>query len=261
MDRTTKRLAWVGIVAAWVPLGMGARGCGPATSMSPAPDVNGRWAVSYDDSLAVRVEIGGAVYDATVPAEGGTVEVEHGGATIQFELDCARPEVVCPSEAFPAEVTASQREPAYPHRMWVTIPGQTCSGEMVAPAQEECGEGTPNPDCEMVCAGEIVTADRDTFGLIDEPGERFDLLLGADVASNGVNCVLLGVSSAHADIVSTGTAAAGDWTAQSFESGEIVTAYAGGCLWANVTEDEELEALVLGASVRFTTGFTAVRAE
>ena len=56
-----------------------------------------------------------------------------------------------------------------------------------------------------------------------------------------------------------GSAAGGDWTATDFENGEIVTGYAGGCLWANVTEDEELQALVLGATVTISTDFSATR--
>ena len=262
MSRIARRLACVLLVAGLAPLAMGARGgCGgPLTSTDPAPDVGGRWAVAYDDTLAVEVRIGGAVYDAELPPEGGQVHIDHGGLAIDFALDCARPEVVCPSEAWPAEVIASQRESQYPHRMWVTIPKQECSGSMRDPEANECGEGTLNPECAPICDGEIVTVERDTFGLIDEAGESFDLLLGGGVATNGVNCVLLGISSAHADLVSTGSADTDDWVAQQMTNGEVIAAYGGGCLWAGDPDmNEELEALVLGASVTFTTGFTAER--
>ncbi|HJL19578.1 MAG TPA: hypothetical protein RMH99_28200 [Sandaracinaceae bacterium LLY-WYZ-13_1] len=262
MGRGTKRLALLCVVVAWVPLAMGARGgCGgPLTSMTPAPDVDGEWAIHYDDSLDVEITIGGSTYDATLPEEGGTVMVEHGGFMIPFTLDCARPEIVCPSEAWPRTVRASQREPEYPHRMWVTIPQQECMGTMRDPEPNECGPDTLNPDCEQVCDGEVTTVEQDTFGLIDEPGESFDLLLGGGIATNGVNCVLLGISSAHADLESTGSAEGEDWVAQSMTNGEVVAAYGGGCLWAGDPDmDEELEALVLGASVKFTTGFTGER--
>lgn len=256
-----RRWLTVGAVCLLAPLGMGARGCGAVNSMTPAPSVDGRWAVTYDEGYEVRVKLGGAFYDATLPSEGGMVEVEHDGVAFQFMVDCSHPAIVCPNEVFPAEVTASQREPAYPHRMWVSVPRQSCSGQTVPADPAECGEGTLNPDCEDVCDGDVIVSERDAFGVIDEPGESFDLLLGGGVASNGLNCVLLGVSSAHADISSTGSAESGDWTATSFDDGRIVTAYGGGCLWANVSEDEELEAVALSATFRITTGFRAVRAD
>ena len=259
---SSSRWAILAVVSALAPLSMGARGCGAISSSTPAPDVDGRWAVAYDDRLEVTVRIGGALYEASLPATGGTVEVEHGGVRIPFTLDCARPEIVCPSEAWPREVTIEERESAYPHRMWVRIPEQVCMGRTVPASQEDCGPDTLNPDCEDVCDGEITTTLHDRFGVIDEPGRRFDLLLGAGVATNGLNCALLGISSAHADIESTGSAETEDWTAQRFRDGEVVVAYGGGCLWAaRDSEDEELRALVLGASVTFRTGFTGARAE
>lgn len=263
MGRGTRRLACILVLAGCAPLVMGARGgCGTLTSRDPAPDVNGQWAITYDDTLSVEIQIGGATYDAEIPAEGGTVHVEHGGFGFDFTLDCSRPEVVCPSEAWPSTVTAEQREAEYPHRMWVRSPRTECAGTLRAPEENECGEGTLNPECDEVCDGEVVTVERDTFGLINGAGTRFDLLLGAGAASNGVNCVLLGLSSAHADLVSTGSAEDEDWVAQQMTNGEVVTAYGGGCLWAGDPDmDEELEALVIGASVVFRTGFTGARVE
>lgn len=263
--KKTRRWAWMILAVAWVPLGMGARGgCGPVTSMTAAPDVNGDWDIAYGNQMAVEVSIGGAVYDGMLPEEGGTLMVEHGGFTIPFTIDCSLPEVVCPSETWPTTVAVSQREPEYPHRMWVTIPTQQCMGTTHQPdrAAGECGPNTLNPDCDEVCDGEIVTVERDTFGVIDEPGESFDLLLGGDIATNGVNCVLLGISSAHADLVSTGSAATEDWVAEEMTNGEVVTAYGGGCLWGEYSEEDmELNALVVGATVRISTPFTGARAE
>jgi len=101
-----------------------------------------------------------------------------------------------------------------------------------------------------------VTADR--FGLINEAGDRFDLLLGAGMASNGINCALLGLSGANADLDSVGSAEDGDWEAVGLSNGEVVAGYAGGCLWAGDPDgDGKLQALVLGATVKLTTGFEA----
>jgi len=239
----------------------GGCGSGPAFSMTPAPDMEGEWAIAYDDRLDVEITIGGAVYTEEIGVEGGAFTIDHDGMPLTFDLSCERPEVVCPSEGWPESVSITQRNATYPHRMWVNIPRQSCDGALVAPEPSECGAGTNNPDCDMVCDGEITTRETEHFGVIDEAGESFDLLLGAGIATNGINCAMLGVSSAHADIVSSGTPGEEDWTAEEMTSGEVVVAYAGGCLWAGDPDmDAELEALLLSASVKFTTGFTGARA-
>jgi hypothetical protein len=256
------------LLALAFPLMLGmddADGCQRSTlfSRTPAPLMTGDWDIAYDDAMEVEVTVGGATYLTTVPTEGGEVTIAHAGTDFTFDLDCSRPAVVCPSEAWPTQVRAENRQvETFPNRVWVTLPRQSCTGQTRMPEADECGEGTLNPDCERICEGEILTEERDTFGLIDEEGDSFDLLLGAGVASNGVNCALLGVSSAHADLVTTGAAATDDWMVEEMASGEVVVAYAGGCLWAGDPDmDDELEALVLGASVRFTTGFTGLRVE
>jgi hypothetical protein len=86
------------------------------------------------------------------------------------------------------------------------------------------------------------------------------VLLGAGVATNGVNCALLGVSAAGADLVNVGTPMEEDWESTAMEGGVVTVAYAGGCLWAGDPDDDgTVEAIVIGAGVKFTTGFTAVK--
>ena len=77
----------------------GGRGCASLWSKSEAPDMTGTYAIDYDDSLAVEIAIGGAVYTAEIGIQGGVIEIEHEGQPLTFELDCAREEIVCPSEA------------------------------------------------------------------------------------------------------------------------------------------------------------------
>jgi len=259
-----RTLGIVGCVLA-VPLLTGAEGegCGGAVnSMSPAPNTEGDWDITYQDTIDVEVKLGDSVYNGTLPAEGGSFTVDHEGVTIPFEIDCSREEVVCPNEGWPETVSVEQRNDTYPHRMWVTLPRQKCSGELVDPAPEKCGPDTNNPDCDQVCEGEVVTEKREVFGVIDEAGESFDLLLGAGIASNGVNCAMLGVSAAEADLVTTGTAEGGDWRAEGMENGEVTVGYAGGCLWAREgSVDGSVEALILGGSIKFTNGFTGARVE
>jgi hypothetical protein len=246
---------------AMLPLLGGAKGDGcAANSKSPAPDVTGTWQIEYDDVLDVEITIGGAVYTRELGAQGGAFTITHNGQPLSFDLDCSRPEVLCPSEAWPTTVRAEQRNTQFEHRMIVTLPTQTCSGQIVAADPSECGAGTNNPDCEDVCEGTIVHRDAERFGVIGESGDTFRLYLGAGIATNGFNCALLGVSVADADLVNSGSPEDGTWRATAMDSGLVTTAYAGGCLWAGDPDmDGELEALVIGASVKLTTGFTGTK--
>lgn len=259
--RTIQRVSTTLLAIGMLPvLAASDGGCGAAFSESPAPDMSGEWDVAYDDSFELEIELGGAVYTETLGLAGGTVEITHEGQPLMFDLDCARPEVVCPSEVWPARVSFRQDDEMYPHRVWLQVPDQTCMGELVDPDPSECGADTNNPDCEQVCDGEIATGTREAFGTIDEPGENFGVLLGAGIATNGVNCVLIGGSVAEGPLTTSGTAEEGDWYVEEIRNGEVVTTYAGGCLWAGDPDmDAELEALVLGAKVRITTGYDATR--
>jgi len=168
--------------------------------------------------------------------------------------------VVCPSEVWPAMVSAQHRNPSFPHRFFVSIPSQTCDGALVDADPATCGAGTDNPDCDQVCDGTLTVRNTDHFGVVNEAGTAFDLLLGAGIASNGVNCGLLGISAAKADLTTTGATATGDWRATSMDDGEVVVAYAGACLWAGDTNgDAQLEAIALSASIELRTGFSGTR--
>jgi hypothetical protein len=236
----------------------GGRGCGSLFSKSEAPDMAGTYVIDYDDSLAVEIAIGGAVYTAEVGVQGGVIEIEHEGQPLTFDLDCAREEIVCPSEAWPGTVKAEQRSAEFPHQVHILLPVQECTVALRSPAASECGEGTDNPDCDDVCDGEMKRVEKAVLGSISEDGDAFDILLGAGVATNGINCGLLGVSIARADLVTEETERT--WTVESLDSGEIITGYSGACLWADdVDMDGDLEAAVLGATLTFTTGFTAER--
>ena len=247
--------------SAFVPFLFGFGSCGGVlTSATPTPDMNGTWAVEYGDSLEVEITIGGALYTSELGLQGGTIDIEHDGQPLSFDLNCEDEDIICPSEVWPAEVDLEQREPQYPHRVWMSVPRQECDAELVPADPAECGEDTNNPDCADVCEGEMVTVQDEAFGLINEEGTEMAVLLGASGATNGVNCALLGVSIAAADIVATGSEETADWTGTDLTPGEVVVGYAGGCLWADdVDGDSELEAVVLEASIVFSTDFEATR--
>lgn len=237
----------------------GASECGKGAT-NPAPDVTGAWALSYADDLKVEITIGGAVYQETVGVQGGSVTINHDGQPFTFNLNCARPEVVCPSEVWAEQVSFNQKQPNFPRRVWVTIPQHSCDGELIDADPMECGADTANPDCEQVCDGETTTKNVETFGLMTEDGSQLNVFLGAGVASNGINCVALGISGASAEVVAEGSADSENWTATALANGEIATGYAGGCLWAGDPDDDgTLEAVVLSASITLRTSFTGTR--
>lgn len=264
--RRHARVGSIAFVTLFVtPLLMGAKSKGCAGedntvfSRTDAPSMEGSWDVTYDDRLDVEITIGGSTYFEEIGAQGGVIEIDHDGQPFTFNVDCSLEEVVCPSEVWPGQVSFRQDDEDYPHRVWLQLPDQECSGELVDPDPSECGADTSNPDCDEVCDGEVVATTREAFGTIDEPGESWAVGLGVGLASNGVNCVLLGGSYAEGGLQTTGSAEDGDWEAVA-TSGDVVTHYAGGCLWAgDVNADSETEALVLGAWVRFATGFSATK--
>ncbi|HEU0031679.1 MAG TPA: hypothetical protein VFQ53_13660 [Kofleriaceae bacterium] len=241
-----------------LPFVMGAQGDGcAAASTSPAPDVRGTWAVDYDDTIGVEVKIGGAVYTAELGAAGGSVTITHAGTPYTFDLDCARADIVCPSEAWPSRVVIEQRDVDHQHQMIVNLPAAECAGALTKPAPGSCGAGTSNPNCDLVCDGDVTVQTAEAFGVIGERGDTFRLFLGGGIVTNGINCAMLGYSVADADLVTTGDAGA-DWEATQMQAGLVTIGYGGACLFAG-TIDGQNEALLVGAEVKFTTGFTGAK--
>lgn len=257
---TSTRLLLALTLVGTAPFTMGAKGGCTFNSKEAAPNVTGDWAITYDPAMEIDVKIGGAVYHKTLAPQGGAFVIDHGGKPFSFNLDCTRPEVICPSEVWPTQVAVDQRDETYMHRMWVKIPVQECAGKLVTPPKSECGAGTLNPECKPVCDGAVSTKTADAFGLIREGGVGFDLFLGAGVATNGINCALLGISYAQADLVNLGEEGTASWKSTEMANGKVKTGYAGGCLWAgDVDQDGKPEALVLGATVEITTNFEGAR--
>lgn len=252
-----RRLASL-LVVLPVPFLVAAQGDGCAAgSTSPAPDVRGTWDVVYDDTIGIEVKIGGAVYDSQLGAGGGSFTINHNGTPYTFALDCARPDIVCPSEAWPDRVVIEQRDVARQHQMIVNLPQQACEGELAQPEPGTCGAGTSNPNCDLVCGGEITVRTAQAFGVIGETGETFRLYLGAGIVTNGINCAMLGYSLADAELVNVGASGA-DWEAVEMDAGLVTIGYSGACLFAGTMSGSD-QALLVGAEVKFTTGFTAAK--
>jgi hypothetical protein len=255
MSRNLASLVRLAFVVPALPLVMGAQGDGCAAgSTSPAPDVRGTWGITDEDTIGVEVTLGGAHYSAELGAGGGSFTINHQGKPYTFNLDCARPDIVCPSEAWPSRVVIEQRNVERQHQMLVNLPQAECMGPLTTPEPGTCGAGTSNPNCDLVCDGGITVATHEHFGVIGESGETFRLYLGGGIVTNGINCAMLGYSLADATLESTGEAGM-DWDAHAMSAGLVTIGFAGACLFAG-TVDNTTSAVLVGAELKFTTGFT-----
>ena len=183
--------------------------------------------------------------------------INHGGKPYTFSLDCSKPEIVCPSEAWPNQVLIEQRNIDSQHQMIVNLPQQKCEGALTQPAPGTCGAGTSNPNCDLICGGNVTVKTQEAFGVIGETGDSFRLYLGAGIVSNGLNCAMLGYSVADADLATTG-AGGEDWEATDMTAGLVTIGYSGACLFAGTVNGTD-QALLVGAEVKFTTGFTGTK--
>src|SRR5262249_24859299 len=215
----------------------------------------GTWAIDYDDTIGVEVKIGGTVYTRELGPGGGSFTITHQGKSYPFNLDCKRPDIVCPSEAWPNQVVIEQRDVMHQHQMVVDLPTAQCSAALTQPAPGTCGTGTSNPNCDLVCDGDIALHTNPAFGVIGETGDTFRLYLGGGIVTNGINGAVLGCSAADATLVTTGKSGAA-WEATAMQAGLVTIGYAGGCLFAGPAPDGDTQALLAGAELKFTTGFT-----
>lgn len=89
----------------------GGGGGGPPPGQHDPRDVSGNYALTYDDRLKLRLDVGGAVREVTQTGYGGIVDfgvVNGQPVTLNLTEFCAKPEVKCPSEAFWSKVAITQ---------------------------------------------------------------------------------------------------------------------------------------------------------
>ena len=216
-------------------LGLGARagGCG-YQDPSPASDVTGNYDVTYDDTLTIRLNIGGAVYEETTTGESGVVvfdTIEVGPITLDLGAFCARPEVQCPSETFWSAVSVAQ-----PYNS-----GPNANSHVI----NVIDDTDPNPPAGVMAAV--------APGLLDE-NDGFLLALGAGATGVGTNCALLAVSLAGGRFTHAGETAPG-----TFPPGAAVDGVADGVLGIGYLGACAFSGLVVGATLTLETGYTAVR--
>jgi len=221
---------------------MGAKGDGCVfSSNAPAPNISEQWSIEYEDNLQME----GATYWGEVSGSGCSFEFEHKGRLFSFDLDCARPEVLCPSEGWPTQIERVQRNSNFLRQESVHIPIHVCDGELRAPELSSCGTGTKNEGCKPVCDGDLRIIERERTTVIGNAGNTFQVYLGDGAVSSGVNCLLLATSLADAGLINEGSEKDGNWRTRMLETGLVSASYPAGCLALGVSgEDSEV---VLGA--------------
>ena len=203
------------------------QGCGAGLDNregEPGIDVGGvagaDWKVTYSDKMEVIVKNAGAAA-ATYNfawAAGGTFDVD--GVAIDLNDWCARDDVVCPFDVFPGQVRMTQPGSQL-HLLYVDY---TAKG----------------PLAELKEVRLLGNVDSD---------DDFSIALGIGAAAAGT-CGLLGVSYATGHINGDG----GDPPKGHSLSGDIVTAYSGGCVLLGNSG-----AVGAGLTVEFRIPFTATR--
>ncbi|MET0287200.1 MAG: hypothetical protein ABW352_22135 [Polyangiales bacterium] len=85
-----------------------AAGCDRTAASGLSPDFAGEWDVTYDDSMRFELRMGGQVQRAELEEAGGQFALRDAGMGLEIDVDCARPELVCPSEVWPRELALTQ---------------------------------------------------------------------------------------------------------------------------------------------------------
>lgn len=83
-------------------------GCGRSAARGSSPDFAGEWDVTFDDSMGLELRLGGQVQRTRLAETGGAFALRDAGAGLELEVDCTRPELVCPGEVWPRELVLTQ---------------------------------------------------------------------------------------------------------------------------------------------------------
>jgi len=92
-----------------IGLALLAAACERGSADGLTPDFRGTWDVTYDDSITVEVAVDPeSPLHGEVGDEGGQLGFGDAGLPLQLDIDCSRPELVCPTEIWPRELTLDQ---------------------------------------------------------------------------------------------------------------------------------------------------------
>ncbi|HEX5655706.1 MAG TPA: hypothetical protein VFX59_00860 [Polyangiales bacterium] len=126
-------------------------GCDKTAASGLSPDFAGEWDVTYDDSMRVELRMDGQVQRAELDEPGGQLVLGDAGAGLEIDIDCTRPELICPSEVWPRELALAQApgqvddEGLQLHRAIAgegrgrcqTLPGSAIAGEVASVAKPD----------------------------------------------------------------------------------------------------------------------------
>ena len=141
---------------------------------NPASDARGNYDLAYDDTLTIRLKIGGVVREAEGTEDGTvTFDTDSGPVTLDLSAFCGRDEVQCPSETLWSAVSVDQPN------IDARVPN-THVVNFINNSERDLPAGV---------RAEVVS------GLVDER-DRFGLILGAGHEDNGDDCGLLALSTA-----------------------------------------------------------------
>jgi hypothetical protein len=82
---------------------------GHTRALGSRPSVAGTWDTLFDDVIDVSADVEGEEPQARIAAQGGRVAFHDAGAFVELEIDCSRPELICPQELLPRELQLDNR--------------------------------------------------------------------------------------------------------------------------------------------------------
>lgn len=265
--------------AAYAVAGLVILSCGGGGNSTPEQrDVSGNYALTYDDQLRIRLDVGGAVREVTQQGYGGIVDfgtVNGQPTTLNLTTFCAKPEVKCPSEAFWSRVAITQPELLSNrlelqklvvvndtvHRLDAGVRAASLSGLVDHDQNDRFllglgAEGGSNSSCvalSVSLAGGRFSRAGETMETSMEPrsstGKVCSLDAGvsdagssdAGVGDGGVDCALVPVTRL---VAPPGAVVDG------IKEGKVFLGWAGGCAFGPV---------LAGATLTFETGFVGAR--
>ncbi|MDP2309823.1 MAG: hypothetical protein Q8P18_27640 [Pseudomonadota bacterium] len=236
-----------------VPTGLLILACADGGTAPPAApsdqDVRGVYAVTWSDELTIRLDIGGAVQEVTAGVDEVVTFNAPDGSPLELDLGayCADPNVLCPSEAWPAEVAINQDNPTvqsdlHTLRAWDALAPAAVVGGAVDHRNDQLlfGLDSASGGSES-CAALAISLAGGTFYYPSAPGDTGGDT-GADTgADTGVG--------AGADVLLGGVAAAEGGTT-GIVDGRVAVGWLGVCAWSG---------LAVAATLSVETGYEAVR--
>ncbi len=193
-------------------------------------DVRGIYALTWSDTLTVRLDIGGAVQEVTAQADEVVTFNAPDGTPLELDLAayCADPAVTCPSEAWPTRVAIDQDDP------------------------------TVVSDLHTLRAWDADAMGAVVSGAVDHRNDTF--LFALDGASGGSeNCAALSLSLAGGTFAYPAPADTADTAAEGaptglgptgIDDGAVAVGWLGVCAW---------DGLAVAATLSVETTYTGVR--